>query len=49
MNLDSMKDILAAASREDKPLWEIILETDMDNRGVTRRIAPRWFYYEAWF
>ena len=20
-----------------------------DNRGVTRRIAPRWFYYEAWF
>ena len=39
MNLDSMKDILAAASREDKSLWEIILETDMDNRGVTREAS----------
>ena len=47
MNLDSMKDILAAARREDKPLWEIILETDMENRGVTReesmeKMAQAW-------
>ena len=36
MNLDSMKEILAAARREEKPLWEIIVETDMENRGATR-------------
>lgn len=47
MNLDSMKDILAAARREEKPLWEIIVETDMENRGATRedsfaKMAQAW-------
>ena len=47
MNLDSMKDILAAAQREEKPLWQIIVETDMENRGVTRedsfaKMAQAW-------
>ena len=37
MNLDAMQDILAAARREEKPFWEIILETDMENRQVSRR------------
>ncbi len=36
MNLDSMQEIAAAARREGKPFWEIILETDMANRGVSR-------------
>ena len=36
MNLDSMQEIVAAAKREGKPFWEIILETDMENRGVSR-------------
>ena len=47
MNLDSMQEILAAARREGKPFWEIILETDMANRGVSRgnsmeRMARTW-------
>lgn len=43
MNLDSMKDILAAVRREEKPIWEIIIETDMENRGVTREDSmARW-------
>ena len=36
MNLDSMQEILAAARREGKWFWEIILETDMENRDVSR-------------
>ena len=36
MNLDSMQEIVAAARREGKRFWEIILETDMENRGVSR-------------
>ena len=36
MNLDSMQEIVAAVRREGKPFWEIILETDMANRGVSR-------------
>ena len=36
MNLDSMQEIVAAVRREGKPFWEIILETDMVNRGVSR-------------
>ena len=35
MNLDSMKDLLAASRRESKPLWAIVVEMDMENRGVT--------------
>lgn len=41
MNLDSMKDILAAVRQEGKPIWEIIVETDMENRGVTREDSFR--------
>ena len=36
MNLDSMREIVAAARRENKRFWEIVLETDMENRGVSR-------------
>ena len=47
MNLDSMQDIVAAANREGKKFWEIILETDMANRGVSRgqsldKMAQAW-------
>ena len=47
MNLDSMQEILAAARREGKFFWEIVLETDMENRGVTRgqslsKMAEAW-------
>ncbi len=47
MNLDSMRDILAAARQEKKELWEIVLETDMGNRGVARdasleKMADAW-------
>lgn len=47
MNLDSMQEIVAAAKREGKPFWEIILETDMKNRGVSRgnsldKMAQAW-------
>ena len=37
MNLDAMQDILAASRRQGKPMWQIVLETDMENRGVTAR------------
>lgn len=47
MNLDSMQEIVAAAKREGKSFWEIILETDMKNRGVSRgnsldKMAQAW-------
>ena len=47
MNLDSMQEIVAAARREGKRFWEIILETDMENRGVSRgesldKMAKNW-------
>lgn len=47
MNLDSMQDIVTAAHREGKRFWEIILETDMENRGVSRgasleKMARNW-------
>ena len=47
MNLDSMRDITTAARREGKRFWEIVLETDMDNRGVSRgdslaKMAQAW-------
>ena len=47
MNLDSMKDILSAARQEGKAFWEIVLETDMKNRGVSRmeslgKMAEAW-------
>ena len=47
MNLDSMEEIVAAARREGKRFWEIILETDMANRGVSRsesmdKMAQNW-------
>ena len=47
MNLDSMAEIVTAARREGKRFWEIILETDMENRGVSRtesmeKMAKNW-------
>ena len=47
MNLDSMQEIVTAAKREGKRFWEIVLETDMKNRGVSRgssldKMAQAW-------
>ena len=36
MALDSMKEIFDRMEQEGKPFWEIVLETDMDERQVTR-------------
>ena len=36
MSLDSMKEIFDRMEQEGKPFWEIVLETDMDERQVTR-------------
>ena len=36
MALDSMKEIFDRMVQEGKPFWEIVLETDMDERQVTR-------------
>ena len=35
MNLDSMSEILAASREEGKPMWMLVMETDMETRGVT--------------
>lgn len=37
MALDSMQEIFDAAAAEHKEFWEIVLETDMDQREVTRK------------
>lgn len=37
MILDSMNEIIAASLAEDKPIWELVIETDAENRGVTRQ------------
>lgn len=47
MNLDSMQEIVTVCRREGKRFWEIILETDMENRGVSRgasleKMAQNW-------
>lgn len=39
MNLDAMKDILSEAHKQDKPMWEIVLESDMENREVSREAS----------
>ncbi len=36
MNLDSMSEIIAASLQENKPIWELVIETDAENRGATR-------------
>ena len=36
MALDSMKEIFDRMAEEGKPLWEIVLETDMEERQVSR-------------
>jgi len=36
MNLDSMQEILDAARKDGKPMWLVVLEADMEQRGVTR-------------
>lgn len=36
MNLDSVSEIIAASVSENKPIWELVIETDIENRGVTR-------------
>ena len=37
MSLDSMKEIFDRMEADHKPFWEIVLETDMDERQVTRQ------------
>ena len=37
MALDSMKEIFDRMEQEGKPFWEIVLETDMEERQVTRK------------
>ena len=36
MNLDSMSEIIAVSLQENKPIWELVIETDVENRAVTR-------------
>lgn len=36
MILDSMNEIIAASLQENKPIWELVIEADGENRGVTR-------------
>ena len=36
MNLDSMQEILDAARKDGKPMWLVVMEADMEQRGVTR-------------
>ena len=36
MALDSMREIFDRMAQEEKPFWEIVLETDMEERQVTR-------------
>lgn len=36
MNLDSVKEIISTAVAENKPIWELVIEADMENRGVSR-------------
>ena len=47
MNLDSMSEIIAASVSENKPIWELVIEADMENRAVTRentieKMAKAW-------
>jgi L-serine dehydratase len=47
MILDSMRELTAAAGEQDKALWEVVLETDMKDRGVARadsmgKMADAW-------
>ena len=37
MSLDSMKEIFERMEERQKPFWEIVLETDMEERQVTRQ------------
>lgn len=35
MNLDSMQEIISFCEESGKPMWELVLEADMENRGVS--------------
>lgn len=37
MSLDSMREIFDRCQKEEKLFWEIVLETDMEDRQVTRK------------
>ena len=39
MDLDSMKRILDYSEQEHKAIWEIVLESDMENRMVSREAS----------
>ncbi|MGN1450545.1 MAG: L-serine ammonia-lyase, iron-sulfur-dependent, subunit alpha [Eubacteriales bacterium] len=36
MAFDSMREMIEKSERENRPFWEIVLETDMDERDVSR-------------
>ena len=47
MNLNSMEEIVSLSRREGKKFWEVVLETDMENREVSRyesmeKMAQTW-------
>ena len=47
MNLNSMEEIVSLSRREGKKFWEVVLETDMENREVSRyesmeKMAKTW-------
>lgn len=51
MSLDSMNEIFERMEERQKPFWEIVLETDMEERQVTRqqsiaRMLTTWQYMQ---
>ncbi len=36
MNLDSMSEIISTSVAENRPIWELVIEADAENRGVSR-------------
>lgn len=36
MILDSMREIISTAVAEDRPIWELVIDADIENRGVSR-------------
>lgn len=36
MILDSMQEIISASVAENRPIWELVIDADIENRGVSR-------------
>ena len=39
MDLDSMQRILEQSTAEGRPIWEIVLDADVENRMTTRKAS----------